>query len=59
MKYLIANTNNIVDAYLVQEKFLRYKPEILYKNFTRIVDKRRVVERVYLTAVIIGDQNDI
>ena len=59
MIHLVANTNSIVDAYLIQEKFLKYKPEILYKNYTRLVDKKRKVERVYLTAITIGDENAI
>lgn len=59
MIHLVANTNNIVDAYLIQEKFLKYKPEILYKNYTRLVDKKIRIEKVYLTAITIGDNDAI
>ena len=59
MKYLVASTKNIVDAYMVQEKFSKHKSEILFKNYTRVVDKKRSVERVYLTAVQIGDDDAI
>ena len=58
MKYLIANTSNITEAFLIHEKFSKHNhnTEIYYKNYTRIVDKKRKIERVYLTAINIGEE---
>lgn len=49
MKYLIVHSDNIVDAYLIQEKFSKYKPEIVYKNKTVNVLGKRYLRKTYMT----------
>ena len=58
MIYLIIHSDNIVDAYLIQEKFERFKPEIVYKNKTVNVLGKRRLRKTYMTTFTMEKKNE-